>query len=278
MLLGLAASALVPQPVAAAERITTFDTVALVANPQPWTVTGLANTINGTAAGTVFGRIFSGRADAAGVVIDYGFTTPKQAVTALLLDNNGGGDLNDNDGIGTAAVQVFDSNGAVLFSGQLVAGNGGSTFRTSFPDALDDVALRAAFEHHQPGARGRGADIIWRELRAVQLVSTPRIVSTTSTADASADDVVIESTDDLPGTLSWTLYGPVRPGPSGTCTDANWTGAAVYAVRKRGGRHRRHRADGAAHRTDGRRVLLVRPRALGRVVHRTGAQRGRPGQ
>ena len=102
----LVASALVPQPVAAAERTTTFDTVALVASTQPWTVTGLANTINGTTAGTVFGRIFSGRADATGVVIDDGFTTPKQAVAALLLHNNGGGFLDDSDGVGTATVEV----------------------------------------------------------------------------------------------------------------------------------------------------------------------------
>ena len=177
----------------------------------------------------MFGRIFSGRADATGVVIDYGFTTPKQAVAALLLDNNGGGVLNDSDGIGTATVQVLDSNGSVLFSGQLVAGNGGSTFRTSFPDALDDVARVRLSNITNLAPAVAAPDIIWRELRAVQLVSTPRIVSTTSAADASADDVVIEGTDDLPGTLSWTLYGPVRAGPNGTCTDATWTGATVYA-------------------------------------------------
>ena len=224
--LALLATTIASSSVSAAEVVAPFNSVTLVANPRPWPISGLPNTIDGSVAGLVYARIFTGQAAATGVVIDYGFTTPEFQVTAVQLFNNGGGNLSDFDGIGTALVEVFDPAGTVLFSGSLNAGNGSAGFRTNFPAPLDNVArVRLSNITNLPGAAA--PDIIWREFRAFQNVATPNI-TTALAADGYSDNVTITGTEGLDGTLTWTLFGPVSAGPSGTCTTATWTGAPVF--------------------------------------------------
>lgn len=144
-----------------------FNNVTVTANPNTFTISGLANTIDGGFAGVVFGRIFSGAGDATGVVIDYTYTAPTSGITALRLHNNGGGILSDRDGIGTALVEVFDPVDTLLFSGNLNAGNGGAPFDTVLPGTLANVArVRISTITNLTG--NPAPDIIWRELCPIQ--------------------------------------------------------------------------------------------------------------
>jgi hypothetical protein len=225
--LALLATLTSPSSVSAVEVIAPFNTVTLVANPRPWSIAGLPNTINGSTAGGSFARIFTGQSAATGVVIDYGFATPEFQVTAVQLFNNGGNQLSDFDGIGTALVEVFDPASNLLFSGPLTAGNGSAGFRTNFPTPLDNVARVRLSNITNLAAPNYAPDILWREFRALQNVATPRITTALS-SDGYSDNVTITGTDGLDGTLTWTLYGPVGAGASGTCSTATWAGAPVF--------------------------------------------------
>ena len=217
-----------PQVARAATVTAGFDGVSVVANPNGWTVQNIGNTIDASVAGGNVGRIFTGLQDATGVVVEYTFTTPRLQVTGLELFNNGGNNLSDRDGIGAALVEVFDSSNALLFSGPLNAGNGAAAFVTTFPSALDDVAMVRL--SNIMNLTGHAApDIMWREFRAVQHVSTPTL-STAINADGYSDDVTVAGTEGLAGTLDWTLYGPIPSGPSDSCAGLSWVGAPVFAT------------------------------------------------
>ena len=72
-------------------------------------------------------------------------------------------------------------------------------------------------------------DILWREFRALQTVSTPTL-ATQINADGYSDNVTVAATLGLSGTLTWTLFGPVAAGPGNSCTGRNWVGAPVFAT------------------------------------------------
>jgi uncharacterized repeat protein (TIGR01451 family)/LPXTG-motif cell wall-anchored protein len=55
-------------------------------------------------------------------------------------------------------------------------------------------------------------------------------VSTTINSNGYADDIVVSGTSGFSGSYTWTLYGPVSAGASGTCADANWTGAPTVGT------------------------------------------------
>jgi hypothetical protein len=216
-------------PAHAATTVTTqFDSVTVSANPNNYTTSGLPATSDGST--TNWGTINS--SVATGMAIDYDFTTPKSNVSVLRLFNNYGNDTSDFDGIGSARVQVFDSAGAVLFDGPLNAGNGGPAFLTSFPTPLDGVAkVRLSNITNLANTTGGAtSDLIgWRELDVQQQLSTPTL-STVVNADGYADNVTVAGTEGFDGTLTWTLFGPVPLGASGTCSDADWTGAPTFAT------------------------------------------------
>ena len=65
--------------------------------------------------------------------------------------------------------------------------------------------------------------------RRSSLPATPTI-ATVINADGYSDDVTITGTVGFDGVLTWTLFGPVAAGPSGTCDDADWAGAAAFAT------------------------------------------------
>ena len=142
-ILGLGTLALVAAssgPRAQAATVTSrFDAVAVIANPNGYTIDNLGLTIDGSTAGTPLAGIWAG-ANATGVVIDYSFTEPRTRMTGLRLWNQAGGILTDQDGIGSATVEVFDQSNNVLLTTVLVAGNGGAPFDTIFPTPLDAVA------------------------------------------------------------------------------------------------------------------------------------------
>ena len=64
---------------------------------------------------------------------------------------------------------------------------------------------------------------------ALAPLATPTI-ETTINADGFSDDVTVTGTEGLDGTLTWTLFGPVDPGASGTCDDVDWDGAPTFAT------------------------------------------------
>jgi uncharacterized repeat protein (TIGR01451 family) len=202
-----------------------FDDVEVTANPDGWSVQNLDITIDDSTAGTPLAGIMSGPSDPTGVVIDYTYDEPKHQVTLLRLWNQAGGNLNDQDGIGTALVEVFDDSNNLLFSGGLNAGNGGTPFDTVFPDPLDDVStVRLSNITIQNVQAIRP---LWREFAAVQNVAFPSI-STEINSDGVSDDVTVTGTEGLEGTLTWTLLGPVPVGPGGNCDDADWSSAPVF--------------------------------------------------
>ncbi|MCI0679523.1 MAG: hypothetical protein L0Z63_10855, partial [Actinobacteria bacterium] len=215
-----------PRPAQALEETVLFDGVTVVANPDGWTIQALERTIDGdlAAVNQPWPGIFSGPSDATGVVIDYAFANPKLQVTLLRLHNQAGGILTDQDGIGTATVEVFDPDDNLLFSGTLNAGNGAAAFDTVFPTPLDNVSRVRLSDITIQVARSNAP--LWREFQAVQNVAFPEM-STEINADGFSDDVTISGTEGLEGTLDWTLFGPMPVGASGTCDDADWTGAPV---------------------------------------------------
>ncbi len=107
-----AGSLVSPSPAQAASVAASFNSVTVTANPQPWTISGIANTTNGSVAGGDYARIYTGQQPATGVVVDYGFTVPKYQVTGVELFNNGGGVLTDFDGIGGALLEVSQRPGS----------------------------------------------------------------------------------------------------------------------------------------------------------------------
>ncbi|GAA3750320.1 hypothetical protein GCM10022239_27020 [Leifsonia bigeumensis] len=216
----------IAQPALAVPVALRFDTVTVTANPNGYRIDTIGNTIDGSTSGGNYGRIFTNRADAAGVVIEYGFATPKMQLNSLRLWNNGGGILTDEDGIGGALVEVFDASDNLLWSGPLTAGNGGGIFVTAFPSPLDGVSTVRLSQITNLGTAA-APDIIWRELQAMQNVPQPTLTTQIS-SDGFSDDVTVSATEGLAGSLDWTLYGPV-PAVGDACTGLDWTGAPVFA-------------------------------------------------
>ncbi|GIG62893.1 hypothetical protein Lfu02_72650 [Longispora fulva] len=238
--------AMAPDPALAADVVAGFNSVTLVANPSNWTITGLTNTINGSVAGGDFARIFTGPVNnATGVVIDYKYTVPRNAVTKLQLHNNGGSNLSDADGMGSALYEVFDPANNLLASGTLNAGNGAGVFVTAFSAPLDNVATvrLSTITNLLPGA-GAAPDIIWREFQAVQhgidIVKSsnptdgarvrPGDVVTYTVTFANTDTIAhpnIDAADDLSGVLDdATLTGSPVVSPAGAGT-ASVTGSTL---------------------------------------------------
>lgn len=96
----------------------------VVANPNGFGIQNIAATADGNTAGGSYGGITTGLGNAINVVIEYRWTTAVDRAVQIRLWNNGGGNVNDFDGIGTALATILDGNANVLWQGNLVAGNG----------------------------------------------------------------------------------------------------------------------------------------------------------
>jgi len=216
-------------PASAANVQQTFDEVEVVANPDNFDIRTLESSIDGSQAGWSNAWIVTAsNQDAPGVVIDYRFDSPQDAVTGIAVANNFGNITSDADGIGTATIQVLDSEDHVIFTGQFVGANGGAVQTLSFPGRLDDVATVRMSDITNLNS-GPGAPYIgWREFWALQDVSTPSL-STVVNADGFSDDITVADAEGFGGTLAWNLYGPVPAGAGGACDDADWAGAPVYS-------------------------------------------------
>ncbi|MEV5929896.1 hypothetical protein ACPCSG_26935 [Streptomyces cellulosae] len=156
-----------------------FTSASVVANPQNWPVsqTGLDSTFNGNVTGAGGPTAPEGVINCdgfqgdTGVVIDYLLAEPRDNVTAVRLWNSFGGNVTDNDGIGSATVTLYDGAGTVLFTGPLVACQYASSSQYATPCVtpvgnLDGVArMRLENLAKFPPAAGTVApDIGWREI------------------------------------------------------------------------------------------------------------------
>ena len=132
--------AVVPaRPATTVQVVAPFSTVTLVANPRPWTISGLGNTINGSTAGGDFARIFSGRTrDRRGDrlrihhagVPGHGRAAVQQRRVVLT----------DRDGIGSASLEVFDPSNRAVQRGLDCGQRSGGYFDHDFPTPSDNVA------------------------------------------------------------------------------------------------------------------------------------------
>ncbi len=140
----------------------------VVANPNGFGIQNIAATADGNTAGGSYGGITTGLGNAINVVIEYRWTTAVDRAVQIRLWNNGGGNVNDFDGIGTALATILDGNANVLWQGNLVAGNGGAIFVTelngvSLANQINGIrVLRLSNITNLPGAAA--PDILWRNI------------------------------------------------------------------------------------------------------------------
>lgn len=126
-----------------AQRVATFDSAQLTANPNNYNIANIPNMVNanysGLAATTLF--VQADRLDN-GMVFDLTYIIPWDRVMAVRITTNFGNILNDNDNIFNPDAQLFDAAGAPLtpvFTA--TAANGGGFFVTPVPGApIDGVA------------------------------------------------------------------------------------------------------------------------------------------
>lgn len=112
---------------------------AVEANPNGFTVSSLPATIDGNISGS-WGTITTNSGGSMpGLVLRYTFTAPAD-IAGIRLYNQYGGILNDRDGIGSGTLTVLDAADNVLWTGPLVAMNGGAPQVTAFGEVLHEAA------------------------------------------------------------------------------------------------------------------------------------------
>lgn len=111
----------------------------VIANPNNYGIVNIAATADGNNSGGSYGGINSGLGNATGVVVEYRWDIPVNKAIQIRLWNNGGGSVNDEDGIGTAVATLLDADGNILWQGALVAGNGGAIFTTNLNGTANEI-------------------------------------------------------------------------------------------------------------------------------------------
>lgn len=119
---------------AAALRVATFDSHAVIANPIGLPLgTGLSIIHDGSYFGPSFLTFGCG---AQNVIFDLIYTRPRDRVMQIRVHSQGGNDLTDGDGIASCDVQLFDVNNVALTPVFTAAGgNGGAPVVTNVPGA-----------------------------------------------------------------------------------------------------------------------------------------------
>lgn len=167
-----------------------FTSAVVAENPRGFSVGYLDRTFDGnTSSGPPGGHgIIDSGNDLTNtqVAIDYMLSTPRDRVTHFRLWNQFGSNVTDFDGIGAATLTLFDASDNVLFTGPLVADNGGVPFDTPVGGPLDGV-VRARLSDITANPGGSAPDIGWRE---VALVSTYEAILTTTCGTVQATAVV----------------------------------------------------------------------------------------
>lgn len=72
--------------------------------------------------------------------IEFLFATPIDRLTRIQEYNQGGGDLGDLDGFGSAQVDFFNAGGALIYTTNFTMGNGGAPFSLTLPTPLYNVS------------------------------------------------------------------------------------------------------------------------------------------
>lgn len=139
----------------------------VTANPNGIGTINLAATADGNTAGGSYGGFNTNAGNATNLIMEYRWNVAVDRAVQIRLWNNGGGNLNDGDGIGTALVTLLDGAGAQLWQGNLVAGNGGAIFTTELNGvsiANQINGIRRMRLQNITNLAGGAPDILWRNI------------------------------------------------------------------------------------------------------------------
>ncbi len=139
--------------------------VAVTANPNGYGIINIAATGDNNTAGASYGGIDRpANASAPGVVIRYTNPVNFNRVIRVKLWNNGGGNVNDSDGLASATVTLRDSALNILYTGTLIGANGGAVQSLNNIGKIDNV--RYLFLSNITSLTGSASpDILWRNIQ-----------------------------------------------------------------------------------------------------------------
>jgi len=211
-----------PAPIVTADNpsavIPEFSRATVVANPNNIGVVNLPSSHDGDASGGSWSRFNTGNADAIGLVVDWLFLAPQSNPSAIQLFTQGGADVGDCDGVGSAVATLYNAAGTILWSGALVGGNGGTGWLTDLPTGLVGIT-RMRLSNITKSCGGAGAPNI--HIRNIRLLAEYSIIydydchGVTIEARGDAGTVTITSTTitqtttphvltfDIPGSSNW---------------------------------------------------------------------------
>lgn len=149
-----------------AQRVATFDSAQLTANPNNFAIANIPNMVNanysGLAACTL--QVVPAGGDN-GMVFDFFYTIPWDRVMAVRITTNYGNILNDGDNIFNPDAQLFDAGGAPLTPVFVAAAaNGGGFFVTPVPGAPVDGVARLRLTNIRGNLGGGPATVGIREV------------------------------------------------------------------------------------------------------------------
>jgi uncharacterized repeat protein (TIGR01451 family) len=112
-----------------------------------------------------------------------------------------------------------------------ISGDGTYTTASSAPTATGCYSYGDSLDAPYPGAPSQSVAGTAGE---TVLVAVPSLSTTVSSAsvkvgDKVDDSIVVHGTGGQPGTIAWTLLGPVAPAAGGSCAGVSWAGAASAA-------------------------------------------------
>jgi uncharacterized repeat protein (TIGR01451 family) len=123
--------------------------------------------------------------------------------------------------------------GAPAFDSGTIAITGDGTYQTgsSAPTATGCYSYVDSLDAPYPGAPSASLAGAAGETVLVAVPSLSTTVSSASvlTGGQVADSIVVHGTGGQPGSVAWTLLGPVAPAAGGGCTAISWSGAATAA-------------------------------------------------
>ncbi|TDC31382.1 hypothetical protein E1211_22630 [Micromonospora sp. 15K316] len=135
------------------------------ANPNAWNVVGLPASYDPSLDTWTTTTVDPTTGAATGLVLRYMFAGPSD-VGSIDLFNNYGSQTDDNDGIGSATLTVYNAGGTQLWQGALTAGNGGTAKVTTFGEVLHGAAYFTLSNITRINGTSL-SQIGWRGIRAV---------------------------------------------------------------------------------------------------------------
>lgn len=103
-------------------------------------------------------------------VIDLSFASAQNRIRGLREWNQGGGDLNDNDGFASWDATFFDNSAVVLATGNMIMGNGGAPFTFLLPGVQElNGVKRVRLDNMRKLNPGATVAPLVREVEALQI-------------------------------------------------------------------------------------------------------------